>query len=123
MTPCRGNTFLFRSSQQLPRLRLGPLKGFFELTQRPSRALDSPYALLPELQRNKDTVWCATLDAEVPGNSQELVAQALLVRLLKTHFFVVPKRGGLFRSQNYLACNKCCGGSNQLKVLFADELF
>ena len=28
MTPRRGNTFLFRSSQQLPRLRLGPLKGF-----------------------------------------------------------------------------------------------
>ena len=28
MTPHRGNTFLFRSSQQLPRLRLGPSKGF-----------------------------------------------------------------------------------------------
>ena len=28
MTPSRGNTILFRSSQQLPRLRLGPLKGF-----------------------------------------------------------------------------------------------
>ena len=28
MTPRRGNTILFRSSQQLPRLRLGPLKGF-----------------------------------------------------------------------------------------------
>ena len=28
MTPCRGNTILFRSSQQLPRLRLGPSKGF-----------------------------------------------------------------------------------------------
>ena len=28
MTPHRGNTILFRSSQQLPRLRLGPLKGF-----------------------------------------------------------------------------------------------
>ena len=28
MTPCRGNAFLFRSSQQLPCLRLGPLKGF-----------------------------------------------------------------------------------------------
>ena len=28
MTPHRGNTVLFRSSQQLPRLRLGPLKGF-----------------------------------------------------------------------------------------------
>ena len=28
MTPHRGNTILFRSSQQLPRLRLRPLKGF-----------------------------------------------------------------------------------------------
>ena len=28
MTPLRGNTILFRSSQQLPRLRLGPSKGF-----------------------------------------------------------------------------------------------
>ena len=28
MTPHRGNTILFCSSQQLPRLRLGPSKGF-----------------------------------------------------------------------------------------------
>ena len=28
MTPLRGNTIFFRSSQQLPRLRLGPSKGF-----------------------------------------------------------------------------------------------
>ena len=28
MTPRRGKTIFFRSSQQLPRLRLGPLKGF-----------------------------------------------------------------------------------------------
>ena len=28
MTPYRGNTILFRSSQQLPRLPLGPLNGF-----------------------------------------------------------------------------------------------
>ena len=28
MAPGRGNTILFRSCQQLPRLRLGPLKGF-----------------------------------------------------------------------------------------------
>ena len=55
MTPHRGNTILFRSSQQLPRLRLGPSKGFFELTRCPWRALDSPCALLLELQRYKDT--------------------------------------------------------------------
>ena len=64
MTPHRGNTILFRSSQQLPRLYLRPLKGFFELTRRSSRALDSPRALLPELQRSKDTVRCVALGAE-----------------------------------------------------------
>ena len=35
------------------------LEGLFELTRRPSRALDSPRALLPGLQRYKDTVRCA----------------------------------------------------------------
>ena len=34
-------------------------EGLFELTRRPSRALNSPHALLPELQRYKDTVSCA----------------------------------------------------------------
>ena len=37
------------------------LEGRFELTRHPSRALDSPRALLPELQRYKDTVRCAAL--------------------------------------------------------------
>ena len=70
MTPHRGNTVLFRSSQQLPRLCLGP-EGLFELTRRPSRALDSPHALLPELQRYKDTIRCAALGAEVQGHRPE----------------------------------------------------
>ena len=89
MTPHRGNTILFRSSQQLPRLRLGPSKGFFELTRRPSQALDSPRALLPELQRYKDTARCAALGAEVPGHRQQQLTQTLIVRLLKTHFFTL----------------------------------
>ena len=91
MTPHRGNTILFRSSQQLPRLRLGPsrtLEGLFELTrQRPSRALDSPRALLPELQRYKDTVRCAVLGADFPRHRQHLLMQTLIVRLLQAHFF------------------------------------
>ena len=37
------------------------LEGLFELTWRPSRALDSPCALLPELQRYKDTIGCVAL--------------------------------------------------------------
>ena len=47
------------------------LEGLFEVTRQPSRALDSPRALLPELQRIKDNVRCAALGAEVPGHRQE----------------------------------------------------
>ena len=58
----------------------------FELTRHPTGALDLPRALLPELQRNKDTVRCAALGAEVPGHRQEQLTQTLIVRLLKMHF-------------------------------------
>ena len=85
MTPHRGNTILFRSSHQLPRLRLGTF-GLFELTRRPSRALNLPCALLPELQRYMDTVRCAALGAEVPGHHQKQLTQTLIVRMLKMHF-------------------------------------
>ena len=47
-------------------LSLSGTPGLLELTRRLSRALDSPRALLPELQRIKDTVRCALLGAEVP---------------------------------------------------------
>ena len=82
----QGNAFLFRSSQQLPSLGLGPSEGLFELTRRPSRALDSPRMLVLELQRYKDTVRCAALGAEVPGHRLKQMTQTLIVRLLKTHF-------------------------------------
>ena len=83
MTPHWGNTILFRSSQQLP------LEGLFELTRRPSWALDLPRALLSELQRYKDTVRCAVLGAEVSGHQQQQLRQTLIVRLLKTHFLTL----------------------------------
>ena len=54
------------------------LEGLFELTRRPSRALDSLRALLPELQRYKDTVRCAALGAEVPEHHQEQLTQTLM---------------------------------------------
>ena len=53
----------------------------------PSRALESPRALLPELQRYKDTVRCAALGAEVPGHRQKQLTQTFIVRLLKMHLF------------------------------------
>ena len=37
------------------------LERLFELTWPPSRALESSNALLPELQRNQDTIRCAPL--------------------------------------------------------------
>ena len=79
------NTLLF-----LPAAPSSPsrtLEGLFELTGRPSRALDLPCVLLPELQRIKDTVRCAALGAEVPGHRQKQLTQTLIVRLLKTYFF------------------------------------
>ena len=74
----------------LPATPLSPsrtLEGLFELTRRPSRALDLPRALLPELQRYKDTVRCGALGAEVPGHRQKQLTQTLIVCLLKTHLF------------------------------------
>ena len=59
---------------------------FFELTRRPSWALDLLCVLLPELDGNKDTIRCAALGTEVPGHRQQQLTQTLIVRLLKTPF-------------------------------------
>ena len=75
------------SLRRLPFLGRGLFEGLFELTRRSSRALNSPCALHPELQRYKDTVRCAELGAEVPGHCQKKLTQTLIVRLLKTHFY------------------------------------
>ena len=86
MTPCcQENTILFLLAT--PSSLSPTLEGLFELTRRPSMALDSPRALLPELQRYKDTVRCGALDAEVPGHCQQQLTQTLIVCLFKTHFF------------------------------------
>ena len=59
------------------------LEGTFKLTLCPSRAFDLPCALLPELHRNKDTVDCAPLGAQVPGHRQKQLMQTLIVSLFK----------------------------------------
>ena len=46
MIPIQEDTFLFCYSQHLARLCIGPIEGLFELTQRPSRALNWPLAVL-----------------------------------------------------------------------------
>ena len=78
MTLHRGNSILCRSSQQLQCLPLGPLKGavlaqkapLFELTQRPSGALD--------LSRVFSTL---ILDCETQQNRIELVTRSICRRL------------------------------------------
>ena len=77
MTPCRGNTIFFCSSQQLPCFRLRPLKYFlsFKGTQLAS-------CIAPELQRNGKERKCAMVGAEVPGHLQEQFMQTLIVRTL-----------------------------------------
>ena len=95
MTPCRGGYVSLPFLPATPSSPSWTLEGLFELTRRPSRALDSPRALLAELQRYKDTVWCAALGAEVPGYRQDQLMQTLIVRLLKLHLFLlVQKLGG-----------------------------
>ena len=81
MTPRKGK---YCSLSFLPATPSSPsltLEGLFELTRRPSRALDWPRALLPELQRYKDTVRCGALGAKVPGHRQQQLTQTLIVRL------------------------------------------
>ena len=65
MTPRRGNTILFLSSQQLPRLRLGPSKG-------------------PRLAS-----CVASGTTEIQGHRQQQLTQTFIVRLLKTHLFTL----------------------------------
>ena len=88
MTPHQENaTYSLPLRSATPSSPSWTLEGLFELTRRPSRALDSPRALLPELQRYKDTVRCAALGVEVPGHRQQQLTKTLIVRLLQMHFF------------------------------------
>ena len=59
------------------------LGDIFELTRRPSRALDWPCTLLPELQRIMDTVMYAALGMEVPGHRQDRLTQTLIVTFVE----------------------------------------
>ena len=87
MTPPFRKYFSFRSSQQLPCLHFGPLKGFLTLERRPSRALNSTRALLQELKRNKDTVRFTESGTDVLRHRQQQLTKTLIVRLLKMHIF------------------------------------
>ena len=73
-------------------------EGLFELTRSPLRALNLDAYVASELQRNKDTVGCAALGAEVPGQRQEQLTQTLIVFLCKTLLFLFfwKLKGGPF---------------------------
>ena len=90
MTPLSGKHFSLPFLPATPSSPSQTLEGLFELTRRPSRALDLPHALLPELQRFKDTIRCTTLGTEVPEYRQLQLMQTLIVRLLKTHVTCKP---------------------------------
>ena len=58
-----------------------PLRAF-EQTRSPSRALNSPHALLPELQRHRDSVRCVAQGEEVSGHKlPKQLKQTLIVCL------------------------------------------
>ena len=62
----------------------------FELTRRPSRVQDLPFALLLKLPRIKDTVRCASLATKVPGHCQRQLTQTMTAFVENA---LVPKAG------------------------------
>ena len=100
---------VFRPFQKLPCLCPRLQSGFSELTRCPSRALNSPWALLPELQRKKANVRCAAMGSEVPEQRQIQLTHTLRVRCVENTLFhpynngaplASPSRTPLFTHQN-----------------------
>ena len=58
---------------------------YFSFSFLPATPSSLSPALLPELQRIKDSVRCAVLGAKVQGHGQEPLMQTLIVHLLKTN--------------------------------------
>ena len=63
----------------------------FSLPNLPATPSSLSYALVVELQRNKDTVRCAALGPAVPGQCQHQLTLTLIVRLLKHACFRCSK--------------------------------
>ena len=85
MNPCPGNNFHLWSSKLYANPKSWTLEGLFELTPRPSRALNFDAYVASKLQRYKETVRCGTPGAEIPGHRQEQLPKTLIVRLFITH--------------------------------------
>ena len=104
MTLCRRNTIL----ESVPWMACS---SWNSTLQGPST---SQGTLLQELQRNMDTVRCATSVAEVAGYRHDQSTQTLSVCLLKTHLFkLIRKFGGIFpnfepvKSQDQISGHTC----------------
>ena len=84
----------------------------------------SPRVLLPELQRYKDTIRCAALGGEVPGDRQQQLTQTLIVRFLKTHLFILildcetSTKPGFFRHFEKKLKAKKTQAEKKLKQIF-----
>ena len=65
--------------------------------------------LLPELQRNMDTVCCAALVTDVPGHHQEQLLQTLIVRLFRAHCFGCSVLAPFLTSLVYVAMRTFLG--------------
>ena len=87
--PTTGKRFSLAFLRAMCASRFWSLEELFELTQRPSTLT---HTLLLELQRNKDTVFCAVPGAEVPGHCQEQLMQILVLCLLKSFLFLLFQR-------------------------------
>ena len=85
MTPCQVHiSFPFLPATPSPRSQT--LKGLFELSRHPSRALDSPCALHPELHSYMDTVRCALLWRSLDT----------ILKTSKTRFYKLPAAAKVF---------------------------
>ena len=62
----------WRANQWPPSGKYFSLLFFWATPSSPSRTLDLPHALLPELQRNKETTCCVTLGVKIPGQHSQL---------------------------------------------------
>ena len=87
------NSIIFRSTHQLPRLRLVPLKVFLSW----HGALEGPSAHLVGCFQNYRKTWTRsgdTLCAKVPCKHQEQLTPTLIVHLMKRNLCSFPKKLG-----------------------------
>ena len=99
MTPCWGNPILPPFFPATPSSPYRTLKGLFKLTRHPPRALNLDAFIASELQRYKDIVRCAALDAKVPGRRPQQLTQTFIVCLWNFFLRTFLHRSLIVKSQ------------------------